>query len=291
MTPRVVLISLVRLAATLLVAGLLGVTLVLLAPGYGTSESELNVHLSQESVQSLRAARDTNILRIYGRFLGGALHGDLGVSETLGGEPVFGLLRERLPVTLQAAGAGLLAAWTAALVLAGFGAGLRRRIFDWLGTVATEGLLAVPVGLLALLLLLGAGRFAAAAPAAGIALAVFPHLFRYGKQLMEEAAGRPHVLSAYARGSAPWRVLVREILPTAMPQLVALAGTSLPLAIGAAIPMETICDSPGLGQLAWKAATARDLELLLPIILLVSAIALTANFAADLAIQGRKVAA
>ena len=291
MTARSFSFSLTRLAVTLLLAGLIGVALVRLAPGFGTSESELNVHLSQDSINALRSTRETNILRIYGRFLKNALHGDLGVSQTLAGAPVFELLRDRLPVTLAGSAAGLAVAWIAALLLAGLGTGLRRPAVDWLGTLATECLLAVPIGVLALLLLSGAGRWESIAPAAGIGLSVFPHLFRYVRQLMEEAAARPHVLSAYARGSAPLRILIREILPTAMPQLTALAGTSLPLAIGAAIPMETLCDSPGLGQLAWKAASARDMELLLPIILLVSGIALTANFLADMAIQGRKAAA
>ena len=284
-------VNLLRLTATLLLGGLLGVALVRLAPGFGTSESELNARLSQESIDALRASRDRNILRIYVQFLMKAAHGDLGTSETLAGAPVAGLLRERVPVTLQAASAGLLAAWAAALLFAGLGTGLRHKSLEILGIAATECLLAVPVGLLALVLMLWAGRFESGVPALGIGLAVFPHLFRYTRRVVGEAAARPHVLSAYARGSAPWRVLVKEILPGAMPQLTALAGTSLPLALGAAIPMETLCDSPGIGQLAWKAATARDLDLLLPVILLVSAIALVANFAADLAIQGRKVSA
>jgi peptide/nickel transport system permease protein len=131
----------------------------------------------------------------------------------------------------------------------------------------------------------------AAVPAGGIALVVFPHLYRNQRLLLGEAAASPHVLSAHARGVTPLRVFWREVLPSALPQLIALAGTSVTLAVGASIPIETICDSPGIGQLAWKAATARDLELLLPLILAVTAITLTANFAADLAIGDRKVAA
>ena len=278
----------VRLLATLAVAGFLGVALVRFAPGYGTSESELNGRLSQDSIHALRTARDANLFRIYGQFLRRAWHGDLGSSEALGGLPVADLLRDRLPVTLLSAGTGLLAAWVVMLVLAGLGAGLRRKPLLWFGSIVTESLLALPTGLLALLLF---GVWESGVVVAGIGLAVFPHLFRYGSRLIAEAAGRPHVLAAYARGLSPWRVLVREILPSTMAELAALAGTSVPLAIGAAIPIETICDSPGVGQLAWRAATARDLDLLLPIILLVSAVALTANFAADLAIAGRKVAA
>lgn len=34
------------------------------------------------------------------------------------------------------------------------------------------------------------------------------------------------------------------------------------LAFGSIIPIEALCDVPGIGQLAWKAALARDLPIL-----------------------------
>ena len=46
------------------------------------------------------------------------------------------------------------------------------------------------------------------------------------------------------------------------PQLLALAGVTVSLAFGAAIPVEAIADSPGVGQLAWQAALGRDLPVL-----------------------------
>ena len=127
-------------------------------------------------------------------------------------------------------------------------------------------------------------------PAAGIALVVFPHLYRNQRQLLGQAASRPHVLSAHARGMRPWRVFCFEVLPGALPQLLALAGTSVTLAFGSSIPVETICDSPGIGQLAWKAATARDLGLMLPLILGVTGVTLTANYLADRVLATSKVA-
>jgi len=278
-----------RIVLTLLVAGFAGVLLVRLAPGFGTDERELNTHLSEESIAALRTGRDANPLRIYGKFLSGVAHGDLGMSESLSA-PVTRLLGDRFPLTLRSAGLGLGMAWTVALLIAAIAGGFGKRSADWAGTAATEVLLAAPAGLVALLLFVFFDG-SALVPAAGIALVVFPHLYRNQRQLLGEAAERPHVLSAHARGVTPLRVFLREVLPGAMPQLIALAGTSVTLAIGAAIPIETICDSPGIGQLAWKAATSRDLGLLLPLILAVTAITLTANLAADFAIGERKVSA
>ena len=278
----------VRIVLTLLVAGFCGVMLVRFAPGFGTDERELNAHLSSDSIAALRVGREANVARIYGRFLSAGVHGDLGISESLN-TPVAGLLAERFPLTLRSAGVGLAAAWALALLLAASAAGFGKRAVDWAGMGMTEVLLAVPAGLVALLLFIafdGSGFV----PSAGVALVVFPHLYRNQRQLLGHAAERPHVLSAHARGVKPWRVFCFEVFPGALPQLLALAGTSVTLAIGSAIPIETICDSPGIGQLAWKAATARDLGLLLPLILMVTGVTLTANFVADQVVGNRKAA-
>jgi peptide/nickel transport system permease protein len=64
--------------------------------------------------------------------------------------------------------------------------------------------------------------------------------------------------------------------------LLALAGVSVSLAIGAAIPIEALCGLAGIGQLAWQAALARDLPLLVNITVLVTLVTLLANTAADL---------
>lgn len=275
-----------RVLLTLLVAGLCGVMLVRFAPGFGTDERELNVHLSEGSIAALRAGRESNVGRIYGKFLMNAAHGDFGVSEAFG-TPVSGLLRERLPLTARSVGLGLIGAWAVALLLATIAGGFGKRAADWAGTGMTEVLLACPAGLVALLLFVFFDS-SALVPAAGIALVVFPHLYRNQRQVLGQAAASPHVLSAHGRGVRPWRVFCFEVFPGALPQLLALAGTSVTLAVGAAIPVETICDSPGIGQLAWKAATARDLGLLLPLILTVTAFTLTANFVADQILGARK---
>ena len=277
-----------RILLTLLFAGFCGVMLVRFAPGFGADDRELDARLSKESIAALRAGRDANVVRIYGRFLWDAAHGDLGTSESLQTQ-VTGLLGERLPLTLRSAGLGLLAAWALALSVATVAGAFGKRVADWVGTGLTEVLLAMPAGLLALLLFVGLDG-SVLAPALGIALVVFPHLYRNQRQVLGEAARRPHVLSAHARGIGSPRVFWREVLPGALPQLLALAGTSVTLAIGASIPIETICDSPGIGQLAWKAAASRDMGLLLPLILAVTALTLTANFVADRVSMGRKVA-
>jgi len=72
-----------------------------------------------------------------------------------------------------------------------------------------------------------------------------------------------------------------HVAPVAAPQLLALAGVSVSMAVGAAIPVEALCGLAGIGQLAWQAALARDLPLLVTITILVTLVTLLANSGAD----------
>jgi ABC-type dipeptide/oligopeptide/nickel transport system permease component len=69
-------------------------------------------------------------------------------------------------------------------------------------------------------------------------------------------------------------VIKREVL--------ALAGVSFGIAISAAIPVEALCGVPGIGQLTWQAALARDLPLLNNVAMLVIGCVVLANSGADL---------
>ncbi len=49
-----------KIPLVLLLGGFLGATMVRLAPGFGVDEEELDIRLSQESVQALRQAHSTD---------------------------------------------------------------------------------------------------------------------------------------------------------------------------------------------------------------------------------------
>jgi peptide/nickel transport system permease protein len=278
---RQLLRHLLAVSITILLGGLLGATLVRLAPGFGVDERELDARLSAESLQALRDANaeGRDIVQFYGRYLIGMVHGDLGFSRSLN-RSVSELLAARLPVTLRSIGISLLAAWSLAFLLALPGAMSRSPGYDVITIVLSGILLCLPAAVLALLLLWAGGK----APLA-IALVVLPRLFRYVRNLLGETYGSPHVLAARARGLSTTRILFWHVVPPAGMQLLALAGVSLNTAFGAAIPVEVICDSPGIGQLAWQAALARDLPLLVNLTVLVAVMTMLANSASDVAIH------
>ncbi len=270
-----------RILIVLLLGGFLGATLVRLAPGFGVDEEELDSRLSQQSILSLRQsqAADDTLPSFYLRYIGRLLHGDLGTSQTLH-EPVRQLLSERFPETLKSVAVGLALGWSAGLALAMVAVVSRAWFVSLAAFLLASILLCIPAAVLALLFAI------AQAPARlALGLIVFPKIFHYARNLLARSAALPHVLTARAKGLGGLRVLLWHILPIAAPQLLALAGVSISLAFAAAIPVEVLCDLPGIGQLAWQAALGRDLQLLVNLTLIVTLITLLANSAADLACQ------
>ena len=265
------------LLVTVLLGGMLSATLVRLAPGFNTDERELDPHLSAESVQALRNARhqDGNIFHFYFSYMQRAASGDLGTSLALG-QPVRTLLRERIPLTLRLLTMGLALAWILTIALSLSAAWLRLSIFDTVTTAVSGALLCIPAAVLALLSVLWSVPGSLA-----IALIVFPRSYRYARNLLVKAYSRPHIIAARAKGLGESRILFWHVVPVVAPQLLAVAGVSVSVAVGAAIPVEALCGLPGIGQLAWQAALARDLPLLVNITIMVTLVTLLANSGAD----------
>ena len=265
------------LIATALVGGLLATALVRLAPGFDVDEQQLDSHLNSESVQAIRQTRldQRNIFRFYFHSLQRATHGDLGTSLSLG-QPVSTLLRERAPLTLRLVGIGLLLSWAVAMSLALSAAWLRVSAYDALTTVISGAFLCMPAAVLALLSVLWNVPGALA-----VGLIVFPRVYRYARNLLAKAYSLPHIITARAKGLSESRILFWHVVPVAAPQLLAVAGVSVSIAVGAAIPVEALCGLAGVGQLAWQAALARDLPLLMNITILVTLVTLLANSGAD----------
>jgi len=268
------------IVALVLLGGLLSATLVRLAPGFDADERELDPGLNAESVRALRQSRagEHDILSFYAGFLRGALRGDLGTSHALG-QPVQSLLRERWPVTVRVAGIGLLLAWLLASTLAFTACLWRAPALEILGISVSGAFLCIPAAVLALLsVVLNAPGYLA------IALIVFPKIYRYSRNLLAKAYALPHITAARARGLGEARILACHVIPVAGPQMIALAGITVSIALGASIPVESLCGLPGIGQLAWQAALSRDLPLLVNLTVLVTLVTLLANSGADVMI-------
>src|SRR6266545_1001848 len=214
---------------TVLVAGIIGASMVRFGPGFGVEEEQLDIRLQAATVDALRNAHasEENVPRFYLRFLAGALQGDFGISHSLQ-RPVAGLLRERLPVTLRLVAIGLAGGWFLGLLLAAPASFSRMPVWDLLATIFSGLFQCIPSAVLALLLFLFRGPVDIA-----VGLIVFPKIFRYTRNLLKDTCGHPHVLTARARGIGPSRIFLRHIVPAIAPQMLALAGVSASLAFAA----------------------------------------------------------
>jgi len=187
-----VLRQLRRILLTALVGGLLGATLVRLGPGFGVDERELDNRLSQASREAIRSERaaDSNVPIFYLRYLAGLLHGNLGFSRSLN-RPVSELLKERLPLTLGSLAYGVGGGISAGLTLALLTVFWRAPGSNLIPGLLAGACLALPAAVIALLFLWmnAPGRWA-------IALVVFPHVYRYSKNLLVATYQSPHVLAA-----------------------------------------------------------------------------------------------
>ena len=269
---------LLLLAAVCLLGGLLSASLVRFSPGYGVDERELDPRLSQASVEAIRNSNRLNagLFTYYGHYLVGAVHGDFGSSQWLQ-RPISSLIKERFPVTAKSVLFGVSLAWLVALTISLAGVLFRGFYFDISTTLISGVLIALPAAVVAIFsVYLRAPVFVA------IAVVTFPKLFRYLRNLLIHAYSQPYILAARARGISQAKILFHHVLPLASPALFALLGVSLAVAFGAAIPIEALCDSPGVGQLAWQAALNRDLPLIMNLTLLVTLFTVAANMLANM---------
>lgn len=274
---------LLPLVVTVVAGGLLTAALVRFSPGFGVDPHELDPARDVAALRAREAARPEQAsFFVYAMCHTSAfLRGDLGRSRNWN-RPVAALLRERWRVTAHLMGAGVLGGWALALAFALPGVIRPSRLWNAMAEGVSGLLLCVPSAALALLM------FVCAGPARAVmALAVFPRVFQYLRNVLLQASAQPHVMAARARGICPARILLWHILPVAAPQALALAGVSLTMAFGAAVTVEVICDFPGIGQLAWKAALARDLPLLVTLTMLVTLATQLVNALAD-GLAGRR---
>jgi len=269
-----------RVAALVLIVlagGILCATLVRFSPGFGIDERELDSRLNSASIAAIRDSHPDNrsLPNFYAQYIRNILRGEFGTSETFQ-RPISELMRERSNVSLRSLALALPGAWMLVLTGAILITAVRNRGLDVFSSVLAGALMATPAAMVAL-------WAASTGRGTGIALILIlvPTLYRYARNILERSFRKMHVMAARARGISTSSLLVWHVLPVAAPQIIGLFAVSISMAFGALIPVEFICDSPGIGQLALQAALGRDLPLLVTLTMVVTVLTFMANTAAD----------
>jgi len=239
----------------------------------------------------------------YAKWLGSMLTGNWGVSYKYA-RPVVAILGERIFATLQLVVASLVIAALIAVPVGILGATARPTLQRLIGAVSMLGV-SVPtfwLGILVLLFLsvkvrvLPSGGMATIgaefsladrfwhliAPAAVLATLEIAGWSRYLRSMVLESMRQDYIKTARAKGLAEWRVVMRHALRNALLPLITLLGLQGGRLVGGAMITETVFSWPGMGRLLVESLAARDYPVLMAAFMLMSALVIAGNLAADL---------
>ena len=238
----------------------------------------------------------------YGQWVGGVLRGDLGVS-THGAQPIAGIVGARLQNSLLLGGCALALGLPLAFGL-GIAAALQRD--RWLDVTVSSGAIAamtIPEFVSATVLILvfsawlgwlpGIVTVSADAPwthffpeillpAVVLAMVMTAHILRTVRSSMIEVLDGEFVRMATLKGVPHAPRVMRHVLPNALLPAINVVALTIAWLLGGVVVIETVFNYPGLGRLTVTAISERDLAVVQTVALIVSALYVAINLAADL---------
>jgi peptide/nickel transport system permease protein len=230
----------------------------------------------------------------YLHWLGNALHLDFGESF-IRRQSVATLIAQRLPTTLELAGAALLLSVVVGMTM-GIVAALRRNTpIDGLVMLISLGGVSMPSFFFAMVLILVFSVFLGLLPATGSGSfdrLILPALVlgyegtgliaRLTRASLLEVLGREYMTTARAKGLPPRIVVLRHALRNALIPVVTIVGLQVGRLLAGSIIVETVFARQGVGQLAIDAILSKDYPLVQGIILLTASGYVIANLLVDI---------
>jgi peptide/nickel transport system permease protein len=119
-------------------------------------------------------------------------------------------------------------------------------------------------------------------PAITLSVVYMALIARMTRASMLGVLGEDYIRTAFAKGLAPGRVLVRHALKNASLPVVTIIGIGFALLIGGAVVTESVFALPGLGRLTVDAILRRDYPVIQGVILVISCVYVLINLAVDL---------
>src|ERR1043165_3778688 len=293
----------------LLAVSIFSFALLQIAPGSYFDELRANPSVSSDTIAVLNAryGLDQPMAVRYGRWLRGALRGDLGLSLEYN-VPVKTLLAARVKNTLALTIVATLLAWLIAIPIGMWSSGNRRVLAAYAVDSATSGLLVVPDMVIALAFvfialrthILPVGGMTSAGfedlsawnkvkdlclhlllPVLALACGMLPVLVRHVRSSLAETLRSPFIDTARSFGIPRPMLLFRYALPAAANPLISLFGLSLAGLLSGSMLVEVIMGWPGMGPLLLEAILARDVYIIIGAVMLSAALVIVASFLAD----------
>jgi ABC-type dipeptide/oligopeptide/nickel transport system permease component len=230
----------------------------------------------------------------YGRFMGGLVRGDFGLSFRHQ-QPALGLVIERMPATIQLTLAAMLIAVCVAIPVGILSAVRRNSGVDHAGMVLALLGQSMPVYWLGIMLILlfavrlnllpafGSGSLRhLILPAITLGAFSMARIARLTRSGMLEVLGQEYVRTARAKGLAERRIILKHALKNAAIPVITVIGLDLGTLLGGAVITETIFAWPGVGRLAVQAIANRDYPVVQSAVFVLASIFVLINFLVDI---------
>ena len=274
----------------LILVSLLSFLMARLAPGSFFDDLALNPRISNDTIAALKARYgvDSPFATRYFLWLSSVFRGDLGTSLTYQ-RPASDILLPRAMDTLRLTTLACLLTWLFALPLAVLCAARPGRLLDRTLFAASATLLAIPELLAALLLLFAVVRLGLLGriggmllPAVVLIAGAFPVVFKHSREALATAAAASYIRAAHAHGIRGARLWLRFIGPAAANPLISLFGLSIGGLASSSLLVEAVLSRPGLGPLFLDAISARDIDVVIAVVLFSAAFLIVGNLFADI---------
>ncbi|OEC94207.1 MULTISPECIES: ABC transporter permease [unclassified Rhizobium] len=235
-----------------------------------------------------------------------ALQGNLGYSVKRLDQPVLTLVLSRIGPTVLLMGSALIMAIVAGIAAGVIGAVKRNSVTDIslsvlaLAGISSPAFLSALLGLYIFAVRLGwlpsGGMLTPGEdfsigdlfwhlilPASLLAIAQAALIMRYMRASLLEVLNQDYVRTARAKGVFEFWVIVKHALRNALLPVVTVIGSTIGLAIGGAIFVESVFNWPGMGLLLVDAVTSRDYPVIMGATLVIGACVIIVNLLTDLA--------
>jgi peptide/nickel transport system permease protein len=287
----------VLLLVSVIVFGLLH-----LLPG-GPARAILGTHATPTNIAAFDKQNGLNspVPVQYWHWLTGVLSGNLGFSYVQN-ESVASLLAQRLPKTAFLAGVSVLLAVLLAVPVGFFQAVRRHRAGDYVVTTVALVLYSTPAFWVGILLIdvlavrlrvfpaeAPQGSFSAlisdpqalVLPVLTITLVTVAGFSRYIRSSVLDELAQDYVRMARSKGASRRVILFGHVLRNAAGPVVTLLGLSLPFIVSGTLITEYVFNYPGIGLLAFNAATSQDYPVILGVVIVVGAATVVGSLLAD----------
>ena len=321
---RLILNRLLLIIPFLFVLSVFSFVIIQLPPGdiidvYVRHLEDIGGQVNDAQVAALKAryGLDQPLVVQYVRWMGQVLQGDFGTTLSLGanvslggGQPVVGILVERVPRTVFLAVSAILLTWLIAVPIGVLSAVRQYSIWDHAFTAFSFIGLAVPGFLMALVLMylvytstgflvsgFNSPEFRGAPfsidkvidtlknvwlPILIIALTHVAGVSRVLRASLLDELKKQYVTTARSKGLKEWRVILRYPVRIAINPLISTLGWTLPAAIGGEVVVSTVLNIPTMGPLLLHAILAQDMFLTGAMFLILGALTVLGTLLSDI---------